>query len=75
MYNENYLPSDTITDNFDLSTLGQTKIPEDMYLVLGDNRSNSMDSRNPDVGLIKRENIIGKVRLRIWPLNKFKLIR
>lgn len=75
MYNENYLSKDTITDNFDLSTLGQNKIPEGMYLVLGDNRSNSMDSRNPDVGLIKKENIIGKVRLQIWPLNKFKLIR
>ena len=43
------------------------------YFVLGDRRSNSVDSRNSMVGSIEREDIIGKVRLRVWPLNRIKI--
>jgi len=59
-----------ITDDFKLTDLGYDKIPEDMYLVLGDNRGDSLDSRDSKVGLVSKENILGKVRFRIWPLNK-----
>lgn len=55
---------------YDLITLG-----EDEYFVLGDNRNNSIDSRDPSVGNIRREDIIGRAWLRIWPLDKFELIR
>ena len=44
---------------------------EDEYFVLGDNRNNSSDSRDPSVGNIKEDQIIGKAFIRIWPLNKF----
>ncbi len=44
---------------------------EDEYFVLGDNRNNSSDSRDPSVGNIKRDDIMGKAWVRIWPLNKF----
>ncbi len=47
---------------------------EDEYFVMGDNRSHSMDSRDEDVGPVKRELIEGKAILRIWPLNKFGLL-
>lgn len=46
-------------------------IGPDEYFVLGDNRSISKDSRNADVGLIKKETIYGKAWLRIWPLSDF----
>lgn len=46
----------------------------DEYFVLGDNRNVSEDSRYPDVGLIKREDIIGRAWLRIYPFSKFGLI-
>ena len=55
---------------FDLKTLGYETIPEDMYFVLGDNRINSLDSRDLNVGLIKKKDFIGKVRMKIWPLFK-----
>ncbi len=41
---------------------------EDEYFVLGDNRNISKDSRYSDVGNIRREDIIGRVIFRIYPL-------
>lgn len=71
-YKEPFLEGVT-TEDFSLSDLGYEKIPNDMYLVLGDNRQNSMDSRS--YGLISKKDIIGKAVLRIWPLNKLSLVR
>lgn len=68
LYVESYLDEGLVYDDFELSSLGYDKIPEDMYLVLGDNREDSLDSR--EIGLIRRDDIIGKVSFRIWPLNK-----
>lgn len=48
---------------------------EDQYFVLGDNRNNSSDSRNPAVGLIHRDNIVGRAWLRIFPFDSFGFIR
>lgn len=39
--------------------------------VLGDNRNNSHDSRDSDVGSVPVENIIGKAQFRLLPLNTF----
>lgn len=50
-------------------------LAEDEYFVLGDNRNASEDSRFPDVGNIKREDIIGKAWVRIWPLNRLGFMR
>ena len=51
------------------------ELEEDEYFVMGDNRNNSTDSRDPSVGNIHREDIIGRACLRIWPLDKFGLIK
>ena len=48
-------------------------IPADQYYVLGDNRSNSADSRSQQVGLVHKDLIIGKAMLSYWPRNKFGL--
>ena len=48
---------------------------EDEYFVLGDNRNDSTDSRDPSVGVIHRDEIIGRAWLRIWPLNKFGVLK
>ena len=48
---------------------------DDEYFVLGDNRNHSSDSRDPSVGILKREDLIGRAWIRIWPLNKFGVIK
>lgn len=50
-------------------------LADDEYFVLGDNRNNSSDGRDISVGNIKRENIIGRAWVRIWPLNKFGVLK
>ena len=67
--------ANTKTDDFDLSQIGLKKIPADSYFVLGDNREVSLDSRYSDVGTIKKDQIVGKAALIIWPLNKIKIVK
>ena len=50
------------------------KVPGTSYFVLGDRRSNSVDSRNAAVGAISRDDIIGKVFIRVWPLPEFGFV-
>ena len=50
-----------------------TKIPNNMYLALGDNREISADSRVK--GLFGRKQILGKVVLRIWPISKINFVK
>lgn len=50
------------------------KVPGTSYFVLGDRRSNSVDSRNSVVGAISRDDIIGKVFIRVWPIPKFGFV-
>ena len=47
-------------------------IPEDSYIVLGDHRNVSYDSRN--LGFIEKDLIKGRVSFRFWPLDKFGFI-
>ena len=58
------------TNDFNLEEICScTSIPEGKYLVLGDNRPISKDSRM--IGLIDEKNILGKAVYRIWPISKF----
>lgn len=59
------------TDDFNLKSICNCEqIPEDKYLVLGDNRSVSADSRI--IGLIDRKEIEGNVNISLWPIKKVK---
>lgn len=57
----------------DRSDLKQIKIPTGSYFVLGDNMSASSDSR--DWGVVSRNNIIGVLAARIWPLKKIRTFK
>jgi signal peptidase I len=70
---EKFLSDDVVTNDFNVSDLGYEVIPDDMYLVLGDNREDSLDSR--DIGLITKKDILGKVNIRIWPINKIRYVK
>ena len=48
---------------------------DDEYFVLGDNRNNSQDSRASNVGLIHRDELLGRAWVRIWPLDQFGVIK
>ena len=61
-----------------VSLAGRAESPvllsEDEYFLLGDNRDSSEDSRFPNIGNVKREQIQGKVWFRIFPLLKLDFI-
>lgn len=51
------------------------QLGDDEYFVMGDNRNNSSDSRDPSVGNIHRRDIIGRAFIRIWPFSKFGILK
>lgn len=60
------------TYDFSLKELGYNKIPEGYYFVLGDNRTNSTDSRI--IGLISKEQIDGISDFSIFPFSRFGVV-
>ena len=49
-------------------------VPVSSYFVLGDRRSNSVDSRNSVISSISKDDIIGKVFIRVWPISRLGFI-
>lgn len=76
-YTEDFLKSGVETSGFTLDDVckeGECPdgvIPEGKYLVLGDNRPESEDSRTKTFGLVDKSQIQGQIIFRIWPLQSF----
>ena len=48
------------------------QVPAEQYFVLGDMRESSIDSRNTLIGCIQKDQIVGKVFFRVWPLKNVR---
>lgn len=78
IFNDEYKNGVAINENIYLDTtvtVGNKEIElgEDEYFVLGDNRSASLDSRS--FGAVPKRLIVGKVWLRGWPFQEFKIFQ
>ena len=77
--NDKLLVEDYGKEKISPNNLGRASQPvllgEGEYFVLGDNRNNSSDSRWADVGNVQREDIVGKVLLRIYPFKDIGFVK
>lgn len=51
------------------------QVPEDRYFVMGDHRSTSADSRLASIGPIPTEDVVGRIVFRVWPLERFGILK
>lgn len=67
------VPEDYLPAGLRFNDYGPREVPQDNYLMLGDNRNNSDDSRV--WGFLPRDLMIGKAVLIYWPLDRIRIIK
>lgn len=66
---EDYITGKTAGD------VGPVTVGKDEVFVLGDNREQSVDSRDPRIGLLKLGTIRGWCAVAVWPLNEIGKVK
>jgi signal peptidase I len=75
VYVNNKVIDDSYTkDGYTGGIMSPMLIPPGYVFALGDNRQNSLDSRDPSVGLIDMREIIGKAVLRVFPFDQIGFV-
>lgn len=69
LYEDGHPINDYTTVSWDMPD--EITVPEGYVFVMGDNRNDSIDSRDSRVGLVNVNNIIGKAYLRVAPFDSF----
>jgi signal peptidase I len=57
----------------DYSYFGPVDVPADRFIMMGDNRPNSLDSRV--WGFVDREDILGKAFFTFWPFSRMQMLK
>lgn len=77
-----YIDERKLDDPFALTPIQNAKraeepilLGEDEYFVMGDNRNFSSDSREPDVGNVKKVQILGQAFMKLWPLETISTVK
>ena len=50
------------------------QVPESKIFVMGDHRSVSVDSRNTSLGCVAYDQVVGKLIVRVWPIDAFGMV-
>ena len=66
--NEPYIHNEYTSGDIDII------IPENKIFTMGDNREKSLDSRYDEVGLVDEDDLMGKVSVRLYPLNRIGFV-
>ena len=76
-----YINGEKLDENYGLEVMESAgnaaepiELGEDEYFVLGDNRNKSADSRESNVGVLHRDELIGRAWVRIWPLKSIGVV-
>lgn len=77
-----YVNSEVIDEPYVMNkTMGECdlefpyQVPQEQYFVMGDLRETSIDSRSTLIGCIEKDQIVGKVVIRVWPLNSIEFLK
>lgn len=62
-------------EGYTASQMDEVTIPENSLFVMGDNRQNSIDSREDALGYIGIDRVLGKAVFRLYPFNDIGLLR
>ncbi len=58
-------------DGYTNTEMDEVTVPEGQLFCMGDNRQNSRDSRDPLIGFVDEDDVLGKAVLRLFPFSKF----